>query len=374
LPIAYCLLPFKATSDLEVNNLYNVNLKTVKKINLTMDLITLQNSLDNTAFLVLFLTMLIYWGGAAFPNIPYLNPLGTTGMAIANLSIAALLLARGIEGGYFPLSNLYESLFFLTWGITMVHLIAENMSQSRLVGVFTTPVAMGITAFAALSLPPEMQQSQPLVPALKSNWLMMHVSVMMLSYSALMVGSVLAIAFLIVTRGQNIELRGSSVGTGSYRKISKITPETAISPISEVKSWSKPLNQGNTAVIDLIASPQEIKTLPTLSPQRLNLADILDNISYRIIGLGFPLLTIGIISGGVWANEAWGSYWSWDPKETWAFITWLVFAAYLHARITKGWQGRKPAILAATGFVVVWICYLGVNLLGKGLHSYGWFF
>ena len=111
-----------------------------------------------------------------------------------------------------------------------------------------------------------------------------------------------------------------------------------------------------------------------MSPERLSLIDTLDNISYRIIGLGFPLLTIGIISGGVWANEAWGSYWSWDPKETWAFITWLVFAAYLHSRITKGWQGKKPAILAASGFVVVWVCYLGVNLLGKGLHSYGWFF
>ena len=90
--------------------------------------------------------------------------------------------------------------------------------------------------------------------------------------------------------------------------------------------------------------------------------------------MGFPLLTIGIIAGAVWANQAWGSYWSWDPKETWALITWLVFAAYLHTRITRGWQGRKPAILAAGGFVVVWICYLGVNLLGKGLHSYGWFF
>ncbi len=93
-----------------------------------------------------------------------------------------------------------------------------------------------------------------------------------------------------------------------------------------------------------------------------------------MIGLGFPLLTVGIISGAVWANEAWGSYWSWDPKETWALITWLVFAAYLHARITRDWQGRRPAMLAAVGFAVVWVCYLGVNLLGKGLHSYGWFF
>lgn len=210
------------------------------------------------------------------------------------------------------------------------------MSQSRLVGVVTSPVAMGITAFATLTLPTDMQSAEPLVPALKSNWLMMHVSVMMLSYSALLVGSLVSIAFLVLTWGEAIELKGSSVGSGSYRQSQR--------------------TMNDTLVIE-----------------KLSLADTLDNISYRIIGLGFPLLTIGIIAGAVWANEAWGSYWSWDPKETWALITWLIFAAYLHARITKGWQGRKPALLASGGFVVVWICYLGVNLLGKGLHSYGWF-
>ena len=91
----------------------------------------------------------------------------------------------------------------------------------------------------------------------------------------------------------------------------------------------------------------------------------------QIISFGFPLLTIGIIAGAVWANEAWGSYWSWDPKETWALITWLVFAAYIHARLTQGWIGKKAAILGSVGFFVVWICYLGVNFLGQGLHSYG---
>ncbi|MBD1824680.1 c-type cytochrome biogenesis protein CcsB [Cyanobacteria bacterium FACHB-DQ100] len=318
-----------------------------------MDLVALQGILDNLSFAVLFATMLIYWVGAAFPQIPYASALGTAGMAIANLSTATLLAARWIEAGYFPLSNLYESLFFLVWGITTMHLIAENMSKSKLVGVVTAPVAMAITAFAALTLPDTMQASAPLVPALKSNWLMMHVSVMMLSYATLMVGSLLAIAFLVITRGQNIELRGSSIGTGSYREKS----------YQLHRSEEMNANSGGTAVLERT----------TLSPQRLTLADTLDNISYRVIGLGFPLLTIGIIAGGVWANEAWGSYWSWDPKETWAFITWLVFAAYLHARITKGWQGRRPAILAAVGFVVVWVCYLGVNLLGKGLHSYGWF-
>lgn len=349
-----------------------------------MDLVALQNWLDNVSFAVLFLTMLIYWSGAAFPQIPYLSVLGTAGMAIANLCIATLLGARWIEAGYFPLSNLYESLFFLTWGITTVHLIAEYNSGSRLVGVATAPVAMGITAFAALSLPPEMQSAEPLVPALKSNWLMMHVSVMMLSYAALMVGSLLAIAFLIVTRGQNIELRGSSIGTGGYRNqidrlhkpsdLSQNFPANSLASITTIAENTS--NIGNTAVLELVqtTSIPSSKIATTLSPQRLNLAETLDNISYRIIGLGFPLLTIGIIAGGVWANEAWGSYWSWDPKETWALITWLVFAAYLHARITRGWQGRRPAILAATGFVVVWVCYLGVNLLGKGLHSYGWFF
>jgi cytochrome c-type biogenesis protein CcsB len=333
-----------------------------------MDLIRLENLLDNASFGVLFLTMLIYWGGAAFPRLPYLAVLGTTGMTIANLCMAALLASRWIEAGYFPLSNLYESLFFLAWGVTTIHLLAESMSRSRLIGVATSPVAMGITAFAALSLPTEMQASAPLVPALKSNWLMMHVSVMMLSYATLMVGATIAIAFLIVTRGQQVQLKGSSVGTGSFRE--RVKQKSTITSAKPPESLTIANNAGNTVVLDL---PQTRSNV-ILSPERLNLADTLDNISYRIIGLGFPLLTIGIIAGAVWANEAWGSYWSWDPKETWALITWLVFAAYLHARITRGWQGKKPAILAATGFVVVWVCYLGVNLLGKGLHSYGWFF
>jgi cytochrome c-type biogenesis protein CcsB len=243
---------------------------------------------------------------------------------------------------------------------------------------------MAITAFAALTLPPTMQLAEPLVPALKSNWLMMHVSVMMLSYATLIVGSLLAIAFLIVTRGQNIVLSGSSFGTdsgrnGNYRlqrpeNLTIQNPETLInSPVTANISTNN--GHSSTAVLELPNTQTAAISNPELlSPQRLNVAQTLDNISYRIIGLGFPLLTIGIIAGAVWANEAWGSYWSWDPKETWALITWLVFAAYLHARITRGWQGRKPAILAATGLLVVWICYLGVNLLGKGLHSYGWFF
>ncbi|MGB3293764.1 MAG: c-type cytochrome biogenesis protein CcsB [Phormidesmis sp.] len=342
----------------------------------TLSLADLEGWLDNAAFAILFATMLAYWGGLAFSEVKLLPVIGGAGMAIGNLCLAALLTARWIEGGYFPLSNLYESLFFIAWGITAVHFVAERLSGSRWIGAVTSPVAMAITAFAALTLPATMQVSEPLVPALKSNWLMMHVSVMLLSYSALMVGSLIAIAFLIVTRGQAVALRGSSVGTGGFRdrkhQLKRADAIPVESMATERLGESLTVSGGGTTALLEKTKPAAAST--ALSLQRLTLADTLDNISYRIIGLGFPLLTIGIIAGAVWANEAWGSYWSWDPKETWALITWLIFAAYLHARITKGWQGRKPAILAASGFVVVWICYLGVNLLGKGLHSYGWFF
>jgi cytochrome c-type biogenesis protein CcsB len=343
-----------------------------------MQLIALQNLLDNSSFAILFATMLIFWVHVAFPNLPYLRSLGNAGMAIANLCIATLLGARWLDAGYFPLSNLYESLFFLAWGITTMHIVVNrignksaNDTAKRLVGAFTSPLAMGITAFAAIALPSGMQVSEPLVPALKSNWLMMHVSVMLLSYAALMTGSILAIAFLIVTRGQDVVLQGSSFGT-NFRSVADDNPEKLASvPFAAfaVEGMGSVLTSGNTATITAAIAPQ---TKP-LSLRRLTIGETLDNLSYRAIGLGFPLLTIGIIAGGVWANEAWGSYWSWDPKETWSLITWLVFAAYLHTRITKGWQGRKPAILASMGLVVVWTCYLGVNLLGKGLHSYGWF-
>lgn len=354
-----------------------------------MQLVALQNLLDNSSFAVLFATMLIFWVHVAFPQLPYLRSLGNAGMAIANLCIAALLGARWIDAGYFPLSNLYESLFFLAWGITTMHIVVDrignksaNDTAKRLVGAFTSPLAMGITAFAALALPSGMQVSEPLVPALKSNWLMMHVSVMLLSYAALMTGSILAIAFLIVTRGQDVVLQGSSFGT-NFRSVNDASsknnnPETFAA--FAVEGMGSVLNANNlqtasgaTMTVEAIAQKTNDPNIKPLSLRRLTIGETLDNLSYRAIGLGFPLLTIGIIAGGVWANEAWGSYWSWDPKETWSLITWLVFAAYLHTRITKGWQGRKPAILASMGLLVVWTCYLGVNLLGKGLHSYGWF-
>jgi cytochrome c-type biogenesis protein CcsB len=310
-----------------------------------------QNTLVNISFALLLVTLFTYWASIAFPRANFLRTIGRSTIIIINLILSIVLTSRWISNGYFPLSNLYESLLFLTWCLTFVQVILERQTNSQLLGAIGTPIQLFIIAFASLSLPQEMQKASPLVPALRSNWLMMHVTIMMLSYAFLMLGSLLSILFLVITQGQAITLKGSASG---YIFNSSTTKNSDRQP------------PFNSSIYTLETDSQAMPLT------RMNLLQSLDNLSYRIIGLGFPLLTVGIISGAVWANEAWGSYWSWDPKETWALITWLIFASYLHSRLTKSWQGKKPAILASIGFLVVWICYLGVNFLGKGLHSYGW--
>ena len=310
--------------------------------------INIQSYLDNLTFLALFIAMLGYWTNISFTSLKVGAKIGFVSVCIANFAIFANLGSRWLENGYFPLSNLYESLMFFIWGITAITIVIEKSVAISLIGAVTSPLSLFVVAFATLSLPEGMQKAAPLVPALKSNWLMMHVSIMMLSYSTLITGSLLSILFLVLTLGKNVSLQGNSMGS----------------------TQSQESNTRNMSMAVLEASLSNLQDNSKV--KSLSLLETLDNLSYRIIGLGFPLLTTGIVAGAVWANEAWGAYWSWDPKETWALITWFVFAAYLHARITKSWQGKRPAILASVGFVVVWICYLGVNFLGKGLHSYGW--
>ena len=262
-------------------------------------------------------------------------------VASANFCLTAQLVLRWWDSGHFPISNLYESLCFLAWGCTLTQLLVERSWPNPLVPAAVTPMALGCVAFASFALPDRLQEASPLVPALRSSWLVMHVSVIMLSYAALLVGSLLSIAVLFTDRDQVLQLRSSSIGTGSFRQADGLNSS---------------------------AQATHLQTTPFRSSEEL------DSLSYRTITVGFLLLSVGLISGAVWANEAWGAWWSWDPKETWAFITWLVYAAYLHTRLMRGWQGRKPALVAAAGLVVIAVCYIGVNLLGIGLHSYGWFF
>ena len=292
------------------------------------------------AFAVLLLALpLAFWsvsgGGQGSQPVRWL-------VAAANLALTAQLVLRWWQSGHFPISNLYESLCFLAWACTLTQLLVERSYPSPIVAAAATPMGLGCVAFASFALPDQLQQAAPLVPALRSSWLVMHVSVIMVSYAALLVGSLVSMAVLFTDRGQQLELRSSSIGSGGFRQASLAADGGAAGGLQ-------------------------------LSSASLSLSEQLDSLSYRTITVGFLLLSIGIVSGAVWANEAWGSWWSWDPKETWALICWLVYAAYLHTRLSRGWQGRKPAIVAVAGLVVICVCYIGVNLLGVGLHSYGWF-
>nr|YP_009403527.1 cytochrome c biogenesis protein [Downingia elegans]ASA34720.1 cytochrome c biogenesis protein [Downingia elegans] len=257
--------------------------------------------------------------------------------------LTGLLMTRWIYSGHFPLSDLYESLIFLSWGLSLLHIVAY-FKKNRNLSALTASSTIFTQGFATSNLLSEIQKPAILVPALQSEWLIMHVSMMILSYAALLCGSLLSAALLVFTFSKKsnwvFQLLLFSKIQYSYKKSTILRHTSFFSDKNYYKS---------------------------------QLIQQLDFWSYRVISLGFLFLTTGIISGAVWANEAWGSYWSWDPKEIWAFITWMIFAIYLHMRTNKNFPSEKSALVAALGFFIIWICYFGINILGIGLHSYGSF-
>ena len=235
----------------------------------------------------------------------------------AVVATTAGLLLRWVESyqmgiGHAPLSNLYESLVFFSWTAGVIYLFVEFKYKNALIGAFVTPIAFLAMAYASMS-PNISDRIQPLVPALKSNWLIAHVATCFFGYAAFAIAFGMSIMYLIKAR-----------------------------------------------------NPEKIEGIIGHIPK----LDVLDELTHRMVLFGFLFLTGGIITGAVWANSAWGSYWSWDPKETWSLITWFVYATLLHARLMRGWEGKQIAYLSILGFAAVLFTYFGVNLL-PGLHSYG---
>ncbi len=205
--------------------------------------------------------------------------------------------------GHAPFSNLFESLVFFAWTLALIYLIIELFTRMRTIGAFAVPLAF-LAMLYALSLDPTIK---PLLPALKSNWLIAHVITCFLGYAGFGVSAALGAMYLVTGQAKDP------------------------------------------------ASPRAL---------------LLDNLIYQTVVVGFILLTAGIVTGSIWANSAWGTYWSWDPKETWSLITWLVYASLLHSRFMRGWQGKRMAIFSLVGFGCVLFTYFGVNFLLSGLHSY----
>jgi cytochrome c-type biogenesis protein CcsB len=213
--------------------------------------------------------------------------------------------------GHAPLSNMYESLVFFAWTTGVIHIVIEKKYKIPVFGAFAMPIIFLAMAYASLS--PDVNSSiNPLVPALKSNWLIAHVITCFLGYAAFALAFGLSLMYLMKLK----------------------------SPVE---------SQG------LLARLPEI--------------GIIDGLTYQMVMFGFLFLSAGIITGAVWANSAWGSYWTWDPKETWSLITWFVYATLLHARMMRGWSGKRIAVLSIIGFAAVLFTYFGVNYL-SGLHSY----
>ena len=249
-----------------------------------------------------------YWGKLATGTALFGLALHTAGIAVRWWESHQMGL------GHAPLANFYESMIFFSWAIMLLYLIMEWRIGSRVIGPFVTPVAFLSMAYASLS-PDEATRIQPLIPALQSNWLTSHVVTCFMGYGAFAIAFGLGVLFFArrFFSGKENPAKGP---TGPF-------PDEG-------------------AVEELI---------------------------YHSTIMGFIFLSLGIITGSVWANFAWGAYWSWDPKETWSLVTWFVYAALLHGRLTTGWRGRRAAILAIVGFCVILFTFLGVNLLLPGHHS-----
>nr|YP_010477659.1 cytochrome c heme attachment protein [Polystachya tenuissima]UVI18036.1 cytochrome c heme attachment protein [Polystachya tenuissima] len=318
-----------------------------------MIFVTLEHILTHISFSIISIVIIIHLMNLLVYEIEGLYNSSEKGMIATFFSITGFLVIRWISSGHFPLSNLYESLIFLSWSLSIIHMIPYLRNHKNDLNAITAPSAILTQGFATSGLSTEMHQSAILVPALQSQWLMMHVSMMLLSYAALLCGSLLSVALIVITFQKKIDFF-----------------------LKNIFSLRKSFFFGDMEYLNEKRSV--LKKTSFLSFQnfyKYQLIQRLDYWSYRVISLGFTFLTIGILSGAVWANEAWGSYWNWDPKETWAFITWTLFAIYLHTRKNSKLQdqGTNSAFVASIGFLLIWICYFGINLLGIGFHSYGSF-
>lgn len=267
----------------------------------------IENTLFTAAMVVYFVSMITYFIFFVMRSEKAGKAAGIL-MSVAFVLHTAALVCRGIGAGRMPLTNQYEFATSFAWGICLVCLIFIWRFQFRALGTFAAPVIFVIIGYAAM----QSKEVKELMPALRSSWLAFHVSSAIISYGAFGVSFAVSLIFLVRER------------------------------MKENSFWEAHVPAKNK----------------------------LDMISYRAVALGFLFLTFVIVTGAIWAEQAWGSYWSWDPKETWSLVTWIIYALYLHLRISRGWKGRSAAVFSVIGFICVIFTYIGVNTFLPGIHSY----
>jgi cytochrome c-type biogenesis protein CcsB len=258
----------------------------------------------------------------------------------------ASILTRALEAGHWPLGNIYEYSTGISFVVATTFLVITLRAGQRLLGVPAMIVTIALMAVAyMLYVPPG-----DLVPALHSYWLTIHVTSMATASGLLVFSSLFAMFFLAREWADGYSL-ATATGASSLRGVSAGGGGAAVMT-----------GGGGGAAGMLGGLASAVRRLPSSST--------LDSWSFRFVMIGFPIWTFGVMMGAVWGEHAWGRYWGWDPKETFSFIVWVVFAIYLHARVTYGWRGRRAALITVIGFAAIFADLYAVNLWIAGLHSY----
>lgn len=292
---------------------------------------------------------------------------GTWVMGLSFLALTCAIVFRGVEAQRFPLSNLWESLLWFAWATMGGYLYISRAYGLQQLG-WLAALTSALMFIYGSWLPQSQHEIQPLVPALVSYWRQIHVPPLIISYAMFFLaglagfiqlslsGRYISVAWL----ASAVVAASTAVWLGTHT-----TTDTHLLQILFVgSSILGPLLAG------LAFNKRNAKQAANVRSKEL--ADIYDDVGNRCVAIGFPLLTIGIITGGLWANHAWGSYWSWDPKESMALVTWLAYAAYIHLRIQQNLSAEKLSLVLVVGLLLTLLTYLGFNSLGfGGLHSYG---
>lgn len=290
---------------------------------------------------------------------PLLRNVGLPLAIVGCLSQFAELGARWWMTGVWPLTNLYGSLsLFSACAVTIFLIFAYRYDLA-----FAGGPVLALAAIALGYATTWNEGYMPAVPALQSYWIKIHVPIVITAYASFMVAFCVSLIYLVKAAAESRYARGTvraAAAAAGARQPTVAMLSYAVSPTLGTTRTDTPALAGAAAAGD--ATALWLTGLPSLAR--------LDVMQYRIIAVGLPLLSLGIITGAMWAKEAWGAYWQWDPKETAALFSWIVYAAYMHLHTRPEWRGSRGALLGVFGFASIVFCYLGVNIFISGLHSY----
>lgn len=395
------------------------------------NLLSISSTLLYTAF-VLYLIATIFFGATIIDKRTskkggFADKIGITLTLIGFVAQIIYFITRWIASGHAPVSNLFEFVTFFGMAMVLAFIILYFIYKLAVLGLFALPIAMTVIAYASM-FPTEIS---PLVPSLQSHWLYIHVTTVALGEGILAISFVTGLIYLIKQIDQTVKSKRTTwlevvlyaltvligfivitttfsllnynasfefpTGKGNETFVTDyhlpaiagpndgtLLSENAMSPLFEAPSWMHGADAGrkfNTVIWSLITGSILYVLIRLILRKRIGAAiqpllknvkaDLMDEITYRAVAIGFPVFTLGgIIFASIWAQMAWDRFWGWDPKEVWALVTWFFYAAFLHLRLSRGWHGEKTAWLSVGGFAIIMFNLVAVNLVLAGLHSY----